>query len=51
MDIRFTKGDDRDLKFTLQKVVSYAVLRMESEHDVNIRRNIFQEYKEARTFY
>ena len=38
--------DDNDLKLTLQKVVSYAVLRMESVSDANIRRCIFQEYKE-----
>ena len=38
--------DDSDLKFTLHKVVSYAVLRMESASDANIRRCIFQEYKE-----
>ena len=39
-------SDDNDLKFTLHKVVSYVVLRMESEPDANIRRCIFQEYKE-----
>ena len=39
--------DDSDLKFTLHKVVSYAVLRMESASDANIRRCIFQEYKES----
>ena len=38
--------DDNDLKLTLHKVVSYAVLRMESTSDSNIRRCIFQEYKE-----
>ena len=38
--------DDNDLKLTLHKVVSYAVLRMESTSDANIRRCIFQEYKE-----
>ena len=38
--------DDNDLKLTLHKVVSYAVLRMESTSDPNIRRCIFQEYKE-----
>ena len=39
-------SDDNDLKLTLHKVVSYAVLRMESTSDSNIRRCIFQEYKE-----
>ena len=38
--------DDNDLKLTLHKVVSYAVHRMESTSDSNIRRCIFQEYKE-----
>ena len=38
--------DDNDLKLTLQSVVSYAVTRMESESDTNIRRCIFQEYRE-----
>ena len=38
--------DDNDLKLTLHKIVSYAVLRMESTSDANIRRCIFQEYKE-----
>ncbi len=38
--------DDNDLKSTLHKVVSYAVLRMESVSDPNVRRCIFQEYKE-----
>ncbi len=38
--------DDNDLKFTLQKVVSYAVLRMESASDANDRRCIYHEYKE-----
>ncbi len=38
--------DDSDLKLTLQKVVSYAVLRMESASDAHTRRSIFQEYKE-----
>ena len=37
---------DNDLKLTLNKVVTYAVLRMESASDANIRRCIFQEYKE-----
>ena len=39
-------NDDNDLKLTLHKVVSYALLRMESETDINVRRCIFQEYKE-----
>ena len=39
-------SDDKDLKLTLHKVVSYAVLRMESESDAKVRRCIFQEYKE-----
>ncbi len=39
-------SDDNDLKLTLHHVVSYAVLRMESASDANIRRCIFQEYKE-----
>ena len=38
-------GDD-ELKLTLHKVVSNAVLRMESASDANIKRCIFQEYKE-----
>ena len=37
---------DDELKFTLHKVVSYAVHRMESTSDANIRRCIFHEYKE-----
>ena len=39
-------SDDSDLKLTLHKVVSYAVHRMESASDANIRRCIFEEYKE-----
>tara|TARA_Y100001968_G_scaffold288383_1_gene290595 strand:- start:231 stop:416 length:186 start_codon:yes stop_codon:yes gene_type:complete len=39
-------NDDNELKLTLHKIVSYAVLRMESASDANIRRCIFQEYKE-----
>ena len=39
-------SDDNDLKSTLHNIVAYAVLRMESESDDNIRRCIFQEYKE-----
>ena len=38
--------DDKDLKSTLHDVVSHAVRRMESESDTNIRRCIFQEYRE-----
>ncbi len=39
-------NDDNDLKMTLQNVVSNAVNRMESSSDFNIRRCIYQEYKE-----
>ncbi len=39
-------NDDNDLKSTLNDVVSYVVRRMESESDTNIRRCIFQEYRE-----
>jgi len=39
-------SEDSDLMLTLHKVVSYALLRMESTSDANIRRCIFQEYKE-----
>tara|TARA_B100000945_G_scaffold4843_1_gene4090 strand:+ start:309 stop:506 length:198 start_codon:yes stop_codon:yes gene_type:complete len=39
-------NDDNDLKVTLHKVVSNAVLRIESTSDPNVRRCIFQEYKE-----
>ena len=42
----YLMNGDKDLKSTLHSVVSYAVLRMESESDSNIRRCIFQEYKE-----
>ncbi len=38
--------DENDLKLTLHKVVTYAVWRMESASDANIRRCIFHEYKE-----
>ena len=38
--------DDNDLKLTLHKIVSYAVLRMESTSDSSVRRCIFQEYRE-----
>ena len=37
---------DKDLKSTLHNVVSYVVQRMESESDSNIRRCLFQEYRE-----
>ena len=39
-------SDDNDLKLILHKIVSYALLRIESTSDSNIRRCIFQEYKE-----
>ena len=39
-------SDDNDLKETLHKIVSYAVIRIESESDTNVKRCIFQEYKE-----
>ena len=39
-------NDYSNLRSTLQNVVSYAVFRMESASDANIRRCIFQEYKE-----
>ena len=39
-------SEDNDLKLTLHNVVLYAVQRMESASDANIRRCIFQEYKE-----
>ncbi len=39
-------SDESELNLTLHKVVSYAVLRMESTSDANIRRCIFEEYKE-----
>ena len=39
-------SDDNELKLTLQRVVSYAVLRMESASEAKTRRCIFQEYKE-----
>ena len=38
--------DDNELKFTLQNVLSYSVRRIESKSDANIRRCIFEEYKE-----
>ena len=39
-------SDDNDLKETLHNIVLYAVIRMESASDTNIKRCIFQEYKE-----
>ena len=39
-------SNDKDLKLTLHEVVSYAVQRMEFVSDPNIRKCIFQEYKE-----
>ena len=39
-------NDDNDLKVTLHHVVSYAVSQMESASDAEVRRCIFQEYKE-----
>ena len=39
-------NDDTDLKSTLHDIVSYVARRMESESDINIRRCIFQEYRE-----
>ena len=38
--------NDDELKLTLQNAVSNAVMRMESVTDANIRKCIFQEYKE-----
>ncbi|WP_413684657.1 hypothetical protein [Prochlorococcus sp. MIT 1011] len=39
-------SDDNDLKETLHNIVSYAVVQMESASDTNVKRCIFQEYKE-----
>ena len=39
-------SNDKDLKLTLHEVVSYAVQRMEFVSDPNVRKCIFQEYKE-----
>tara|TARA_Y100001968_G_scaffold264481_1_gene253404 strand:+ start:507 stop:692 length:186 start_codon:yes stop_codon:yes gene_type:complete len=39
-------NDDKELKLTLHKVLSHAVMRMESASDAKVRRCIFQEYKE-----
>ena len=39
-------SEENDLKFTLQQVLSYAVLRMESTSEAKTRRCIYQEYKE-----
>ncbi len=38
--------NDDDLKLTLYDVITNAVKRIESTSDVNVRRCIFQEYKE-----
>tara|TARA_Y100001968_G_C19307654_1_gene692449 strand:- start:895 stop:1092 length:198 start_codon:yes stop_codon:yes gene_type:complete len=37
---------DNELKLTLRDIVKYAVSRIESTSDADIRRCIFQEYKE-----
>ncbi len=39
-------SDDNALKLTLNEVVSHAVKQMESASDYNVRRCIFQEYRE-----
>ena len=39
-------SNDKDLKLTLHEIVSYAVVRMEVASDPNVRKCIFQEYKE-----
>ena len=39
-------NNDNDLKLTLHKVISHAVLRMESATEAKNRRCIFEEYKE-----
>tara|TARA_Y100001968_G_scaffold266533_1_gene256099 strand:+ start:4290 stop:4511 length:222 start_codon:yes stop_codon:yes gene_type:complete len=41
-----SKDNDKDLELTLQKVVSYAVLRIELANEEKTKRCIFQEYKE-----
>ena len=46
VDLKSLMSDDNDLQLTLQKVVSYAVKLIETTSDENIRRCIFQEYKE-----
>ena len=38
---------DKDLMITLHDVVSHAVLRMETATDANIKRCIFNEYREC----
>ena len=38
--------DDNELKLTLNRVVSYAVHRMEKTSEAENRSCIFQEYKE-----
>ena len=42
----YAMENDNDLKLTLEEIVSYAVLRMESATEAKTRRCIFQEYKE-----
>ena len=39
-------NEDNDLKLTLNRVVSHALIRIETASDANVRRCIFQEYKE-----
>ena len=39
-------NDDNELKLMIHRVVLNAELRMESASDSNVRRCIFQEYKE-----
>ena len=39
-------NNDNDLKATLHDVVTYVVMRMETSSEANVRRCIFQEYKE-----
>ena len=39
-------SDDNALKLTLNKVVLHMVQRMETATDANVRRCLFQEYKE-----
>ena len=41
-----SNGNDKDLKLTLEEVVKYAVLRMETVSEAKTRRCIIQEYKE-----
>ena len=39
-------NEDKELKLTLQQIVSYAVQRMESTGEAKNRKSIYQEYKE-----